>query len=196
MGTVTGMPYVGKNRTLNELKKHYGVDWFEVSQALRESSIYTQAQVYMDTGDLVPDHLTATAIKEKIERDRVTGRVLLVGLPRNVAQAHLAVKLNLPVFLIEAPLRVCVARALTRLEQLKQNPQQHDADRGTRGDETMETIMHRFGVWCMQTIPGIEVARNVGLVREIQGEAAERAQCIADILGVVRLNTQMEFAGK
>jgi adenylate kinase family enzyme len=194
IGGVIGAPYVGKGRTLRHLRELYGVQAFEVSDALRESTIHSHALPFMKAGELVPLGLTLQACREKVASMKHDAPTLMVGFPRCRLQAEDVVRLGLQIFQINTPISVCSERARKRLEELRLNPEAIDIDRGDRNDETEPAIIKRFGIFILHTLPALHHLEENGLLRQVDGEAVERAHSIAATLKLSPLRAEANQA--
>jgi adenylate kinase len=147
----------------------------------------------MDAGDLVPDEVVIGMIRGRLEEGG-TGRFLLDGFPRTVAQAEaldgmleelgapLDAVLLLDVSRDELVRRLSgrwICRACGRSWHEVSNPRPAgtvceatggDCTLYQRDDDRPETVQNRLAVYDQQTAPLIDYYRERGLLREIEGE--------------------------
>jgi len=125
-----------------------------------------QVAGYLDRGDLVPDDLAGSIVRERVEAAvRTSGGYLLDGYPRTLAQAHaahaLAVELG-----IQAGVAVTfdVSRAVL-LERLLGR-----GDEAGRTDDDAATIRHRLEVYDAETEPVLDYYDELGVLVRIPAE--------------------------
>ena len=149
------------------------------------------AQSFMDKGELVPDGVTISMIRERLNRADCEAGAILDGFPRTPAQAD-ALETMLSEFgghvnavpYITAPESILVERASGRwtcraqghiYHQLFNKPKQAgicDVDGSElyqRDDDKVETVTKRIRVYIEQTIPLVEYFRKRGKLIEIDG---------------------------
>jgi adenylate kinase len=161
----------------------------------------------MNKGELVPDDVTISMIRDQLSRPDCKGGVLLDGFPRTTVQAD-----SLASLLAEFDGKVnyvpyISASETTLIERLsgrwtckaqghvfheKHNPPQRtgvcDFDGSQlyqRDDDRSETVSRRIQVYFAQTAPLIAYYRECGLLSEIDG-AQPIEKVTADLLGVLR----------
>ena len=88
-----GPPGVGKGTQAARLCGRLGVPHISTGDMLREhiardSALGRQAKEFMDAGQLVPDDLVISMLKERVSRADCADGFLLDGFPRTVAQAE------------------------------------------------------------------------------------------------------------
>jgi adenylate kinase len=149
------------------------------------------AQGYMNRGELVPDDVTISMVRERLERPDCKEGALLDGFPRTPAQADalaemlesLGEKIH-SVPYSSVPAEVLIERlggrwtcpACGKVYHEIYNPPQTagicDVD-GTpliqRDDDKAETVERRIRVYMEQTSPLIEYYRQKGLLVEVDG---------------------------
>ena len=151
-----------------------------------------KAKEYMDRGDLVPDGLTISMIRERLGRADCKNGAILDGFPRTPAQAESLDKMlddfggqvNIVPF-INDPEEVLVKRLsgrwTCRLEghvfhELHNPPAQagicdyDGSELYQREDDKEETVKNRIVVYFSKTRPLIEYYRTAGLLQEINGD--------------------------
>ena len=124
----------------------------------RYTSLGKEASQYMDSGNLVPDHLVSGLVEERIlgsEED-----FLLDGFPRNLTQAA-----DLQEILAHA------GKTLTSVILLEVHEEELLSRLSTRGrsDDDPETIKQRLGVYREETEPLIDYYRSMNILQRIEG---------------------------
>jgi adenylate kinase len=193
-----GGPGAGKGTQAQVLREKFGLppvasgDLFR-DNLKRQTPLGQLAKKYMDRGELVPDDVTISMIRERLQQSDAHQGAMLDGFPRTVAQAEaldgllaeFGGRVNLALH-IKLPEPVLLARLSGRWTC--RGPEQHtyhmlfnppkrdrvcDVD-GTelyqRADDTAEVQSRRIRVFFEQTAPLIEFYRERGLLREIDGE--------------------------
>jgi adenylate kinase len=145
-----------------------------------------QAKKYMDAGDLVPDEVTISMVRERIAEDDAVKGFLLDGFPRNRAQAEvldeilgvlevgLDVVLELVVDDDEIIRRLSGRRTCRRcghVWHIDFDPPTHEgicdncgSELFQRDDDQPETIRHRLEVYAVQTTPLIAFYATRGIL--------------------------------
>lgn len=158
----------------------------------RQTELGQLAQQYMTKGELVPDDVTISMIRERLSRPDCQNGALLDGFPRTPAQAealsamlkefngqvNLVPYISVPEeLLIE---RLCgrwTCRANGHVYHEKYNPPSKagicDLDGSElyqRDDDKSETVMNRIKVYAEQTAPLIAFYKTQNLLAEIDGK--------------------------
>ena len=123
-----------------------------------------QVQSIIARGDLVPDELTSTIVRDRLAQDDAAPGFLLDGYPRNLAQVA-----DLDAFLasrdetLDAVIELSVPRdeSIARLIR-------RAAEQG-RTDDTEEVIAHRLALYESETAPILGVYRERNLVERVNG---------------------------
>lgn len=171
-----GPPGAGKGTQAVALSERLGVPHISTGDLFRDhvarrTPLGQDAQRYLDTGELVPDHVTGGMVRERLARPDARNGYLLDGFPRTVPQAReLSTILSTTgtaldaVLELSAPEEVVVARLLSR----------------GRPDDTEEVVRHRQRVYRDQTAPLLAhysdilvTVPAVGPVAEITARALE-----------------------
>ena len=159
----------------------------------RQTPLGQLAKQYMDRGELVPDDVTISMIRERLQQPDAKNGAMLDGFPRTIPQAEaldgllaeFGGRVNLALY-IKVPENVLLERLSGRWTcrgpgqhtyHMLFNPPKHamvcDVD-GTelyqRADDTAEVQSRRIRVFFEQTAPLIEFYRKRGVLREIDGE--------------------------
>jgi adenylate kinase len=124
----------------------------------------------LNAGDLVDDATMADVVRERLERDDAREGFLLDGYPRTLAQSDTLAAILAEsgqtldaVVQVEVPEIELVRRALAR----------------QRGDDTKEVIRTRLRVYEKNTAPLVDLYRERGLLRPIDGDQSISAVAAA-----------------
>lgn len=191
-----GPPGAGKGTQARGVSKKLGLTHVSSGDIFRENlrngtDLGKLAKQYLDSGELVPDEVTISMIKEHITRPDYQSGVLLDGFPRTVVQAEALSELLAEmgskvdcVPLIEVPSDELVQRlskrrscpTCQRVYHLVFNPPEvagicnHDGtDLVQREDDKSETVRHRIEVYAEQTAPLISYYYKKGVLAIIDG---------------------------
>jgi adenylate kinase len=191
-----GPPGAGKGTQAQAISNRLGLPHISSGDIFREhlkgqTELGKLAKGYMDRGELVPDDLTISMIRERLSRADCAPGALLDGFPRTPAQAE-ALKVMLKEFagqvdavpyikvaeqiLIERLTGRWTCRAQGHVFHEKYNPPRqvgicdHDGSAlYQRDDDKVETVVNRIQVYFKQTMPLIEYYQKAGLLLEIDG---------------------------
>ncbi|MDP2995698.1 MAG: adenylate kinase [Anaerolineales bacterium] len=207
-----GPPGVGKGTQAKLIAETTGLPHVSSGDLFRENiknetELGKLAQSFMNKGELVPDDVTISMIRDRLSRPDCKGGALLDGFPRTTVQAD-----SLASLLAEFNGKVnyvpyITASETTLIERLsgrwtckaqghvfheKYNPPQRtgvcDFDGSQlyqRDDDRAETVTRRIQVYFAQTAPLIAHYRERGLLSEIDG-AQPIEKVTADLLVVLR----------
>lgn len=146
-----------------------------------------QAKSYMESGNLVPDALIATMIKDVVAETTGDVTMLLDGFPRNLAQAEILAEMGTPVksaVLIDVPDEIIQDRIAGRRTCPKCKAGYHVRNLPpkvegvcdvcgeklvVRKDDNPETVKDRLVVYHQQTEPLIVYYKDKGLLRTVDG---------------------------
>ena len=191
-----GPPGVGKGTQAEIIAESTGLPHISSGDLFRENiknetDLGKLAKSFMNKGDLVPDDVTISMIRERLSRPDCINGALLDGFPRTVVQAD-----SLAGLLAEFKGKVnfvpyITASETTLIERLsgrwtckaqghvfheKYNPPKKpgvcDIDGSQlyqRDDDKAETVTRRIQVYFSQTAPLIAYYRALGLLSEIDG---------------------------
>ncbi len=191
-----GPPGAGKGTQAKKIAEHYSLPHISTGDILRENisnntSLGVRAKSYMAKGELVPDELLITIIRDRLSKPDCSKGFLLDGYPRTVPQADalqmiltesnkkLDVVLNIEVDdeeLIKrlSGRRVCASCGMSY--HMIFNPPKEDeiCDKCKgklyqREDDKPEAIRNRLIVYKKQTQPLIEYYTRKGLLRTVDG---------------------------
>lgn len=191
-----GPPGVGKGTQAKILSERTNLAHVSSGDLFRENlknqtELGKLAKSFMDKGELVPDDVTISMIRDRISRPDCEAGAILDGFPRTPAQAdaletmlaEFGGEVNLVPY-ITAVEMVLVERASGRwtcresghiYHQTFSPPKQAgicDVDGSElyqRDDDKVETVTKRIRVYLEQTMPLVEYYRNSGKLVEIDG---------------------------
>ncbi|MBT2553027.1 adenylate kinase [Arthrobacter sp. ISL-5] len=168
---IIGPPGSGKGTQAHRISKQLGIveistgDMFRTHLADR-TPLGTEAQKYLDSGDLVPDHLTTAMVRERLQQPDTKNGFLLDGYPRTVSQMDdLGGILEETGDTLDAVLEITadddeiVRRLLLR------------AEAEGRSDDTESVIRHRLQLYREETEPVISRYAERGLLVRVDGTA-------------------------
>jgi adenylate kinase len=152
----------GKGTQAKLISAHYGVAHIATGDMLREaiaagSALGREVEPILERGELVPDGLMISLIRERLSRTDTGDGFALDGFPRTMAQAEaldavlreIGRELTI-VFELQLPEEVCMERLLRR------------ARLEGRVDDTPEVVKHRLELYHRETEPLIEHYRATG----------------------------------
>jgi adenylate kinase len=207
-----GGPGAGKGTQARRLESELGLPQVATGDLFRqhiknETRLGKLAQGYMDGGDLVPDEVTVSMVRERLSKPDCAKGALLDGFPRTIAQAQaldeILAKMGADIGVVPF-IRVASDVLLQRLagrwtctdcghvyHSLFSPPQAAgicDIDGSVlyqREDDTEETQKRRIGVYFEQTEPLLDYYRQRGKLVEVNGEQSiEEVQ--SDLVATVR----------
>ena len=169
-----GPPGVGKGTQAVILGKRLGIPHISTGDLFRDhvtrrTPLGREAGHYLDTGELVPDHITVGMVHERLDRQDARRGFMLDGFPRTVPQARdltgvlerTGDRLD-AVVEFTAPEEILVSRLLKR----------------GRPDDTEDVIRHRQQVYGHETAPLLDHYAGILVTVEATGpveDIAERA---------------------
>ena len=197
---ILGPPGVGKGTQGSLLTESLGWGYIATGDLLRAASrdrteLGKKAQGFMDSGNLVPDHLMVALVRERLERVAAERGVVFDGFPRTVTQAEaLSEALDEvgravdAVILFEASDQVLVERIsgrrscslCGRISNVHFDPPvvESTCDEcggrlDARGDDAPETVRHRLEVYREQTQPLVDHYEDGAIpVLRVDGEGS------------------------
>ena len=160
-----GPPGSGKGTQCELLAQHLGVVHLSTGELFRQQIQQTTrlgqlAALFMDDGNLVPDHIVVELVRQSLGDVQYQTGCLLDGFPRSVAQAQ-----ALDAMVHERGKRIDMILALAV-------PQDILVDRllqRQRKDDTLDTIQQRLDVYQQETQPVLDYYEQQGLVVTIDG---------------------------
>jgi adenylate kinase len=196
-----GPPGVGKGTQAKILSERTGLAHISSGDLFRENmknqtELGKLAQSYINKGDLVPDEVTITMIRERLSRPDCGAGAILDGFPRTTAQADALAKILAElggevdkVPYVTASEKILVERLSGRwtcrtnghVFHDKNNPPKQAAvcnfdgsELYQREDDKSETVIRRIQVYLEQTAPLITYYRQRGTLIEINGTQSIR----------------------
>lgn len=192
-----GGPGAGKGTQARRLAKELGLPQVATGDLFRENiknetKLGELARQYMDRGELVPDEVTVSMVRERLSRPDCARGALLDGFPRTIAQAEalddLLVRQDARIGVVPY-IQVSPETLLKRLagrwtckrcghvfHTLFQPPKVEgvcDFDGSAlyqREDDTEATQRRRIEVYFENTAPLLDYYRQRGLLVEVDGE--------------------------
>jgi adenylate kinase len=88
-----GLPGAGKGTQAQFLVSRYGIPQISTGDMLRAAikdgaDLGSQAKIYMDRGELVPDHVVIELVKERVQKADCARGFIIDGFPRTIGQAE------------------------------------------------------------------------------------------------------------
>ncbi|MFZ6027314.1 MAG: adenylate kinase [Chloroflexota bacterium] len=191
-----GPPGAGKGTQAQLIAEKLALPHISSGDIFRENlknqtELGKMAKTFMDKGELVPDDLTISMIRERLARPDCANGALLDGFPRTPAQAAALSEMlagfdgkvtavpyiNVPEsVLIERLTGRWTCRAQGHVYHEKYNPpkvagvcDEDGSELYQRDDDKAETVTRRIRVYLEQTQPLIDYYRQEGLLREVDG---------------------------
>lgn len=164
-----GPPGVGKGTQANRVKDHFNILHLSTGDILRDeisggTDLGKEAQIFMDRGELVPDHLLLKMMEQRLLQDDCSRGYLLDGFPRTIPQAD-----GLKEILERIDSKLDAVISLTaNQEELVRRLVLRGKQSG-RSDDTPEVIRQRQKVYWSQTAPLLEYYRKENLLIDIDG---------------------------
>lgn len=194
-----GPPGVGKGTQAELLAKKIGLAHVSSGDLFRENlknqtELGKLAKSFMDKGELVPDDVTISMIRERITRPDCVAGAILDGFPRTPVQAEALEKMlaefkgqvdSVPYItasqdvLVERISGRWTCRATGHIYHEKFSPPIQDgicdidgSELYQRDDDKVETVKKRIGVYLTQTMPLVAYYRERGKLVEVDGMQA------------------------
>lgn len=181
---IMGPPGAGKGTQAAFIAERYGIPAISTGDIFRANvsagtPLGVEAKRFMDAGEYVPDEVTNSMVRNRISEPDAASGFLLDGYPRTPAQVE-----ELDGMLRPDGHRIDAAVVLTvDPEEIVQRLLQRARVEG-RADDTEEVIRKRQVVYAEQTAPLVDVYRERGVLREVDGmgEVDEVTRRIFDAL--------------
>jgi len=190
-----GPPGAGKGTQAKKIQEHYKFPHISTGDILRDNinnntTLGLKAKSYMSRGELVPDELLITIIKDRLSKKDCQNGFMLDGYPRTIPQADaLQMILTESGEMIDAVLNISVddEELINRLSGRRMckcgasyhvifnHPAQEDVCNICKGelyqreDDKPETIRNRLSVYEKQTQPLINYYANKKILKTIDG---------------------------
>lgn len=183
-----GKPGAGKGTQAEFLKEKYNLIHISTGDVFRfnlknNTELGTQAKVYMDKGDLVPDQLTIKMLQDEVERHQNTNGFLFDGFPRTLAQAQ-----ALDAFLESKGWKITATVALEADDEiLVQRLLERGKTSGRADDQDEVKIRNRYEEYNEKTAPLIEYYQDKDIFYSVNGigsinEITERLSTVIESL--------------
>ena len=185
-----GAPGAGKGTQAQKLVEEFGFAHISTGDLLRGaiaagSPLGLEAKGYMDAGQLVPDELVLSLLKERLASDDVKNGFILDGYPRNTAQAvtldgvlaDMGKNLDLvavdPSIIVDrlSRRRACKACGFTGNDTMEVCPR-CGGEMYQRDDDKPATIQNRLDTYAAKTAPLIDYFKGQDKLVEVDGQAA------------------------
>ena len=162
-----GPPGAGKGTQAVRLADRLGVPAISTGDIFRANisggtELGRLAQSYTSSGRLVPDEVTNDMVRDRLAQDDVEPGFLLDGYPRNASQVE-----ALDAMLGSSPLDAVVAITADTEELIVRLLKRAEIE--GREDDTEDVIRHRQEVYAAETAPLIDIYRERGLLRSVDG---------------------------
>ncbi len=184
-----GPPGAGKGTLAGVVSKEYGIPQISTGDIFREaikkeSELGKKVKEIVGRGDLVPDELTVSLVKERLAQPDAAGGFILDGFPRTIPQAEALDSFQAMDAVVNFSIsdKVVISRLSGRevckscgaIYHVKNMPSKVkgvcDKCGGqlyTRPDDSLESITNRLEVYKKQTEPLIKDYRKKKLLRDI-----------------------------
>jgi adenylate kinase len=167
-----GPPGAGKGTQARFIAGKFGIPAISTGDIFRANvssgtPLGVEAKKYMDAGEYVPDEVTNLMVRNRIDEDDARPGFLLDGYPRTVAQVA---ELDKMIAFTGHQLDAAVVLTCDQDELVARLLQRAQVE--GRADDTEDVIRRRQEVYAEQTEPLIDVYRERGLLREVDGMGA------------------------
>lgn len=205
-----GPPGAGKGTQAKKIQEYYSLPHISTGDILRENinnntGLGMKAKSYMSRGELVPDELLITLIKDRLSKKDCSAGFMLDGYPRTIPQADaLQMILTESGKKVDAVLNISVddEELIGRLSGRRMckcgssfhiifnRPEKENTCNACKGklyqrdDDKPEAIRNRLDVYKKQTQPLIDYYDRKKILRTING-SKEIAQIFEDIRNVL-----------
>jgi adenylate kinase len=188
-----GAPGAGKGTQAQKLVAEFGFAHISTGDLLRGaiaagSPLGLEAKGCMDAGQLVPDELVLSLLKERLASDDVKNGFILDGYPRNTAQAvtldgvlaEMGKNLDAALLVAVDPSiivdrlsrrRACKACGFTGNDTMEVCPR-CGGEMYQRDDDKPATIQNRLDTYAVKTAPLIDYFKGQDKLVEVDGQAA------------------------
>ncbi|MGX1929870.1 adenylate kinase [Flagellimonas sp. 2504JD4-2] len=183
-----GKPGAGKGTQAGFLKEKYNLKHISTGDVFRYNikngtELGKLAKSYMDKGDLVPDEVTISMLKDEVENNPEASGFIFDGFPRTEAQAE-----ALDNFLESKKMRIDATIALEADDDILVNRLlERGKDSGRPDDQDESKIRNRFDVYNQETAPLKEYYQKQDKFHSVNGigdieEITERLAKVIDQL--------------
>lgn len=187
-----GAPMAGKGTLANMLSERYHLPTISMGDILRTSIARgdkegVEAKSYMDKGQMVPNTVVCTMIKNRLAENDVQNGFILDGFPRTPEQLKVFVDEHITdidvVVNLEVPYETLLSRVVGRRTCKNcgyiyntswnlgyQKCPKCGGEWGIRSDDNEETYKTRFDVYEKETLPILDYFKNEGKVVTVTGD--------------------------
>jgi adenylate kinase len=167
---VLGPQGSGKGTQAKRISAEYGIPHVSTGDMFRAaiaegSELGGRVEPILARGDLVPDDLTVSLIRERLAREDARGGFVLDGFPRNLAQAE-----ALDAVLAEIGRGLDAVLFFDLSDELATERMLGRARAEGRPDDTPEVIARRLALYHEQTGPVVEHYRAAGILVPLHAE--------------------------
>jgi adenylate kinase len=195
-----GPPGAGKGTLAAAVSKEYGIPQISTGDIFRdaikrETELGKKVKEIVGRGDLVPDELTVSLVRERLDQPDAAGGYILDGFPRTIPQAEaldgfqsMDAVVNFAIsdsIVIERLSGREICKSCGAIYHVKNMPSKVkgvcDKCGGplyTRPDDTLESITNRLDVYKKQTEPLIKYYRKKKLLRDIDSSKSPEATLV------------------
>lgn len=194
---IMGPPGAGKGSQAAILKEKFDIPHISTGDIFRRNvengtELGKKAKEYMDSGQLVPDELTADIVRDRLQQEDCKKGFLLDGYPRTLPQAEMlekilnemdikidkVISLNVSDETIMKRMtgrRICPdCDAIYNIFNLPPKEEGKcdvcNAELMQRVDDKAETVKERLDVYHKQTEPLLGFYKNKGILVEVEGK--------------------------
>lgn len=166
---IMGPQGVGKGTQAALLATYYDIPAISTGDIFRyniknKTELGLKALSYTDKGELVPDELTNTIVKDRLAMDDAKNGWILDGYPRNASQVE---ALDAMLEELGTPLDAVVALEADR-DVLMERMAKRAKEQG-RSDDTPEVIAKRLETYEKETAPLLDIYKDRGLLITVNG---------------------------
>lgn len=166
---IMGPQGVGKGTQAALLATHYDIPAISTGDIFRyniknKTPLGLEALSYTDKGELVPDELTNTIVKDRLAMDDTVNGWILDGYPRNAAQVD-----ALDAMLAELGQTLDAVVALEAGRDVLLERMAKRAKEQGRSDDTPEVIAKRLETYEKETAPLLDIYKERGLLITVDG---------------------------
>ncbi|TCD53669.1 adenylate kinase [Alloscardovia theropitheci] len=166
---IMGPQGVGKGTQAAKLAEHFGIPAISTGDIFRyniknETELGKQALAFINKGELVPDELTNSIVKDRLAMDDAKNGWILDGYPRNASQVE---ALDAMLEELGTPLDAVVA--LDADHDVLMERMMKRAEIEGRADDTPEAIAKRLDVYAKETAPLLDIYSERGQLVKING---------------------------
>lgn len=166
---IMGPQGVGKGTQAALLATHYDIPAISTGDIFRyniknKTPLGIEALSYTDRGELVPDSLTNTIVKDRLAMDDTANGWILDGYPRNAAQVE-----ALDAMLAELGQSLDAVVALEAGRDILLERMAKRAKEQGRSDDTPEVIAKRLETYERETAPLLGIYKERGLLITVDG---------------------------